>query len=91
MLSGCHVALFGYLEIVFGYRVVSSQAFERVLRRPVGGSTRVVRPNRGSDRVEMCSMEGVGGGHPDAVVVGALGFGARIHILGRCLALGRCK
>ena len=71
-----------------------SHAFKRVLGRPVGGSTRVVHPNRGSDRVEVCSMEVSGGNHPDGVVIGALNskdFGAGIHIQGRCMALGHCK
>ena len=94
MLSGCHVRLFVRLQYLSGYRAISSRAFERVLRRPVGGSTQVVRSNRGSDRVELCSVDVDRGGHTGPIGVGAVAnkaFGARIHTLDRCMALGHCK
>ena len=79
MLSGCLVILSGCLLIVSDYLAIPPQAFEHVLRRPVGGSTRIVHSDRCSDRAEVCRIKVVESGH-DPSFVGAVdnkAFGAR--------------
>lgn len=50
------------------------------MRRPISGSTRVVRSGRGSERVDVCSMEVVGGGHTDPRFLGP--SATRLPVLG---------